>query len=333
MHAPATGDLFRRPALRPGVEIEEQPDGIALLYREQSCDLAVSDAGRHDLLALLRDLQCAPASVVELSAAHPAMAAGLPGLLEELDRLGLVTEASFELPADAVSGREFNARLRNLAQRTLRKSSRSRLFGLLNDCAAPRNVLIGYALEYYCLVRAAPGLIASALSHADSRQNQRSLQRFLMSELDHDLMLAESLASVDMEVDGLDHLLPLPSTFSLCSALGVFARQHLLSFKSVLFLFEMPGEQFNQALVRCCEAQGLSKAFWEPLLRHAHINDAMGHDDISGELLEDISAIGREEQLVVEKNLVLMMETMALQDEEIVDYYSREDALIPRLHL
>lgn len=215
----------------------------------------------------------------------------------------------------------------------MRKRGRSRLYGMLADGSAPRNVLIGYALEYYCLVRAAPGLIASALSHADSRQNQRSLQRFLMSELDHDQMLADSLASVDMEVTGLEHLQPLPSTFALCSALGVFARQHLLSFKSVLFLFEMPGEQFNQALVRCCERQGLARTFWEPLLRHAHINDTLGHDDITGELLEDISAIGREEQLVVEKNLVLTVETMALQDEEIVAYYSRADAAMPRLYL
>ncbi|KUM02162.1 iron-containing redox enzyme family protein [Chromobacterium subtsugae] len=333
MRAPGVHDLFHRPALRAGVEIQEQEDGVALLYRDQSCDLSVADEGRRELLALLDDLQRAPASMPELRASHPRMAASLPGLLEELDRLGLVTEARFELPADAISGLEFNSRLRNLAQRAMRKRGRSRLYGMLADGSAPRNVLIGYALEYYCLVRAAPGLIASALSHADSRQNQRSLQRFLMSELDHDQMLADSLASVDMEVTGLEHLQPLPSTFALCSALGVFARQHLLSFKSVLFLFEMPGEQFNQALVRCCERQGLARTFWEPLLRHAHINDTLGHDDITGELLEDISAIGREEQLVVEKNLVLTVETMALQDEEIVAYYSRADAAMPRLYL
>ncbi|AXT46764.1 MULTISPECIES: hypothetical protein [Chromobacterium] len=333
MHGPGTHDLFHCPALRPGVEIQQQDGGVALLYREQSCDLQVADEGRLQLLALLDDLQRAPASMSALRAAHPELAGTIPGLLEELDRLGLVTEASFELPDDALSGCEFNTRLRNLAQRAMRKRGHSRLYGMLSDGSAPRNVLIGYALEYYFLVRAAPGLIASALSHADSRQNQRSIQRFLVSELDHDQMLAESLASVDMEVEGLDHLQPLPSTFALCAALGVFARQHLLSFKSVLFLFEMPGDEFNRALVRCCERAGLDKGFWEPLLRHAYLNDTLGHDDITAELLQDISAISREEQLVVEKNLVLTIETMALQDEEIVDYYSRPDALMPRLYL
>lgn len=254
-------------------------------------------------------------------------------MLEELDRLGLLTESHYELPANILSGAEFNSRIRDLANRAIHRRCKSRFFTMMSEGTLTRDILIGYALEYYYLVRAAPGLIAPALAHADSRSNQRAIQKFLASELDHDLMLAQSLESVGIDTKQLNYLQPLPSTFALCSALGVFARQHLLSFKSILFLFEIPSIEFNQMLGHCCSKLGLPESFWKPLLKHAHINDALNHDDITADLLKDVTAISREEQLVVEKNIVLAIESMALQDEEIVKYYGRSGAVIPRVYV
>lgn len=333
MQAPSTNDLFRFPTLRAGVKVEDTGDAIALIYGNQSCDISADRESKEPLRALIDSIISGNATVDELRARHGSVAASIDPLLEELDRLGLVTESKFEAPADARSGQEFNARIRDLAVRATRSRCNSRLFSMMDDGSLTREMLIGYALEYYYLVREAPGLIAPALSQADSRKNRQAIQRFLVSELDHDLMLIESLKSAGIDTsDGkLDYLVPLPSTFALCAALGVYAKQHLLSFKSILFLFEIPSVRFNEALTAYCAKVGLPQAFSAPLLRHANINDSLDHEDVTFELLSDLTAISREEQLVVEKNVVLAIETMAQQEEEIIDYYGRPNVAIPRI--
>jgi hypothetical protein len=67
------------------------------------------------------------------------------------------------------------------------------------------------------------------------------------------------------------------------------------------------------------------------LLRHANINDSLDHEDITAELLGDLTAISPEEQIVVEKNVVLAIETMAQQEDELIAYYGRPNAVIPRI--
>lgn len=331
MQAPTTADLFTYPALRPGVEVQEEEDRIALIYRSQSCDIEVDPSSKDSVLALFKSIKSSVKSTEQLRLEYPTISESIAPLLEELDRLGLVTEGRFDRPAGARSGADLNASLRDLANRAMRRRCKSSLFNLMTAGTVTQAILVGYALEYYYLVRSAPGLIAPAMAHADTRASQRLIQRFLVSELDHDLMLAESLASIGIDAAKLDHMQPLPSTFALCSALGVFAKQHLLSFKSILFLFEIPSVDFNAAFVDNCLRLGLPEKFWKPILRHAHINDELDHDDITAELLSGITAISAEECLVVEKNLVLTIETMALQDEEIIEYYGRSNALAPRV--
>lgn len=333
MQAPTTNDLFTFPTLRAGVEVENTDDGIALIYGNQSCDIFADGETKEPLRALIDSMRKGNATVDDLRARHRSVAASIDPLLEELDRLGLVTESKFEWPTDVRSGPEFNARIRDLAVRAMRSRCNSRLFSMMEEGALTREMLIGYALEYYYLVREAPGLIAPVISQADSRKNRQAIQRFLVSELDHDLMLAESLkaAGIDTSDGKLDYLVPLPSTFALCAALGVYAKQHPLSFKSILFLFEIPSIRFNEALTAHCAKVGLPKAFSAPLLTHANINDSLDHEDVTAELLSDLTAISREEQLVVEKNVVLAIETMAQQEEEIIDYYGRPNAVIPRI--
>jgi hypothetical protein len=332
MQASSITELFTHPTLRKGVTIQTTEEEISLIYRNQSCDISVDSKSRSSVLALLKTIEDSPKSIQELRNEYPTLSGSITPILKELDRLGLITEAHFDWPSDVLSGSEFNSHLRDLANRVMRRC-KLRFFDLMTSGHIQREVLFGYVLEYYYLVRSAPGLIAPALAQADSRKNQRSIQKFFVSELDHDLMLAASLASVNIKADDLNYLQPLPSTFALCSALGVYAKQHLLSFKSILFLFEIPSIQFNNAFVDCCRKANLPDEFWQPLLRHAHINDALEHDDITANLLHDITAISAEEQLVVEKNLVLTIETMAYQDGEIIDYYSRPEALVPRTYM
>ncbi len=332
MQAPGTKDLFYRPILRDGIEMRESERGIALLYGNQSCDISTTDENSTQMRALVDSLKMGHTSIGELHTRHAQIHSAIDPLLEDLDRLGLITESQFTLSTDVRSGPEFNAHIRDLAGRATRARCKSKLYTMIEEGSLTREMLIGYALEYYYLVREAPGLIAPALSQADTRKNRNALQRFLVSELDHDLMLVECLRAVGIDTSPgkLDQLVPLPSTFALCAALGVYAKQHLLSFKSVLFLFEIPSVRFNKALSVYCEKIGLPEAFSEPLFKHANLNDSLDHEDITGDLLSDLSAVSREEQIVVEKNLILTIETMAQQEEEIISYYGRQDAIIPR---
>ncbi|MFD1558496.1 hypothetical protein ACFSHT_23150 [Paraburkholderia silviterrae] len=333
MLAPEISELFHCPTLRKGVRIEETTDGLSIIYGYQSCDISISAEARSSVRALIESMKIGNETLDQLRGRHPSVASSIDGLLGELDRLGLVTESSFEWPAGTLSGPEFNAHLRDLTVRAMQARCTSKLFSMMKDGSLTREMLIGYALEYYYIVRAAPGLIAPALSQADSRKNQQTIQRFLVSELDHDRMLAESLEAAGIDTSGgkLDSLLPLPSTFALCAALGVYAKQHLLSFQSILFLFEIPSVSFNEALASCCAKVGLPAEFAKPLLAHASINDALDHEDVTADLLAERSAICREEQLIVEKNLVLAIETMAQQEEEIIGYYGKPNAVIPRI--
>jgi hypothetical protein len=89
----------------------------------------------------------------------------------------------------------------------------------------------------------------------------------------HDHMLADALASVGIGSDLLDELIPLPSTFALCSTLGVLAAQDPLSFKSVVSIFEEANPRFNEVFARRCRQLDMPTGFSDPILRHATIND------------------------------------------------------------
>jgi hypothetical protein len=195
----------------------------------------------------------------------------------------------------------------------------------------PRAALIGYALEYFYIVRAAPGLIAPSLGHAEPMKVQKLLQGFLASELNHDDMLRQSLNAVSIRTDNLDYLQPLPATFALCASLGVYARQHPLSFKALLFLFEQPSVSFHLELANYCRDTGVPEGFWQPIARHATINDEFDHEDISLSLLSEIEAISPEEQMTVKKHVMLAIETMVLQENQILDYYGRQTVVQPRV--
>jgi hypothetical protein len=317
---------FRSPRLRPGVQVGWQNEAAVIEYRDQGCDLAfpaeaVDDVRR--LFAMLAD----GASVPRLERSVPALREQLPALLQELDRLGLLVETEIRRERGGQTGVEFYRRVRRLAARIKARGSRNEFYRALARAAATREQLAGYALEYYHLVHYAPRLIAPALAHTAPRRTERILQQFLASELGHDRMLLESLAAAGIQERDLEYVMPLPSTFALISALGVFAAQDPLSFKAVLFVYEEADDRFNRAFVRCCERAGLPPAFSGPIARHAAVNEEYDHGDISRQLMEDVPYVSPEEQQVVVKHVVIVIETLIKMEREILDHYSRPGSL------
>ncbi|MEI6000224.1 hypothetical protein H3V53_24380 [Paraburkholderia bengalensis] len=329
MRATTAADLFAAPRFRAGVQMIEDDDGLTLDYREQSC--SVETDGQGALKAFVDSLRRGDTSIPELKRRHPELAPEIDGLIEEFDRLGLLTESAFAEPKGCLSGVEFYHRLRKFAADTVEANSKSRLYQGLCDRTLPRSALIGYALEYFYIVREAPGLIAPALAHAGPVKVQKLLQGFLASELNHDDMLRQSLQAVSIRTDNLEHLVPLPATFALCASLGVYARQHPLSFKSLLFLFEQPSASFHIELANYCRETRIPEGFWRPIVRHASINDEFDHDDISLSLLAEIESVSPEEQMTVKKHLMLAIETMVLQENQILDHYGKQSIVKPRI--
>ncbi len=331
MEAITANEIFERPRFRQGTKLQIRSGSTSVEYRDQCCDLEATGA-EPELPSLLLSLLTGGKTIAELKNEYPKLATVIHSLIEDLDRQGLLTESEFISPSGTLSGHDFYFEIRASADQWMREKCKSLLFNGLKQNTLNPYVVIGYALEYFYLVRLAPGLIAPALAHTESISTLKRLQGFLASELNHDDMLMQSLEAVGIFPDDLGLMQPLPATFSLCASLGVYAKQHPLSFKALLFLFEMSSEEFNKALVEYCASNNLPAKFWEPLLRHAAINDELEHEDITYILLNEIEAICTEDQMIVMKNLLIAIETLALQEQQIIEYYSAANSLVPRVY-
>ena len=241
-----------------------------------------------------------------------------------------MTETKYE-PQEVRSGSQFYRELRRLVDRARQKYSDGRFYRGLLDGSINRQQLIGYALEYYHVVKMCPALLAPSLSYYETKNTTRILQDFFVSELHHDKMLAKSLAAVDIDESMLDRLVPLPMTFSVCASLGNYARQHPLSFKSALFLFEESNNKFHEAFRQHCIEVGLPERFYKPLLDHAMINDDGDHGDISRSLLAEVLGVSAEEELTVSRHICILVESLAVMEQQIITYYGDAKNPFPRL--
>ena len=246
----------------------------------------------------------------------------IPPLLQSFDQLRLLVESDQSAPRAVMTGTQLYREVRRIAERVTRSTAKSRFHRALMDQNACREQLVGYALEYYWIVKTAPGLIAPALASAHSRRERELLQAFLKSELGHDRFLAKALMTVGFSEAQLEAHQPLPSTFSLCASLGVYARQHPLSFKASLFLLEQAQPQFVDAFDDRCRMLGLPDGFFKPLRDHADLNSEFDHEDISRDLMTEIALVSGEEATVVKRHVALIIETLVQQENEILDYYA-----------
>ncbi|WP_437599872.1 iron-containing redox enzyme family protein [Sorangium sp. So ce590] len=324
-----TTDFFEKPRLRANVSIQVNDARCVLRYREQEYEIELAPETRSDALLLLEMLRAGGHSLDELSRKLPSLADEVGTICRDLDRFSLLTETSLK-PVEAKRGSQFYRELGRLIERVKRRyNTRPYYQGLLSGTIG-REQLIGYALEYYHIVRMCPGLLAPSLSHHESRKTREILQGFFVSELNHDVLLERSLAAVGVGRSELDRLVPLPMTFSVCCSLGVYARLHPMTFKAALFLFEEPDGDFNAAFKARCDALGLPKEFYDPIFEHASINEEGEHDHISELLFADVPCISEEEQHVVKRHICILVESLLLMERQIIDHYGKAGGTIPR---
>ena len=297
----------------------------------QRCSFEYSDQEALGVLRLLDDLRGGGLTVAELAARSPEIAEKIPPLLEELNHLRLLTESAPAAGGAVCSGAQLYREVRRVADRTLDRVGKSLFLRALLEDRATREQLIGYALEYHWIVKAAPGLIAPALANAHSRRARERMQDFLKSELGHDRYLASALAAAGVSEEEMELHQPLPATFALCAALGVYGRQHPLSFHACLFLFERAQPEFVDAFDDRCRDLGLPEVFYAPLRAHADLNEEFDHEDIAGALMELEPVVDAATSTVVKRHVSLMVETMVQQEEEILAFYGRPRDQVARV--
>lgn len=322
--------ILAKPRFRPSVQAKVGPSGAEIAIGETRCSFSFAAPHAAGVARLIADLEDGGRDIADLSARAPEIADRLPDLLVEFDRLRLLIESE-PAPTEARTGAQLYREVRRIADRTARRTARSSFLAALTEGRAGREQLIGYALEYFWIVKAAPGLIGPILASAHRAEESRMLQSFLKSELGHDAFLGKALAAAGVTRDEMERHQPLPSTFALGASLGVYARQHPLSFKASLFLFERGQPAFLDAFDARCRALGLPDGFHRPLRAHAELNDDYDHEDISRDLLALEEVVDAEACTVVKRHVALFVETMVWQEEEILAFYGADRPSIPRI--
>lgn len=319
-----------QPKFRLGVTTDIEPNEATIRIGKTRCAFAFETAEAPAVARLIAQLVGGGVAIDAMIAGVPEIADKVPALLQGFDAVRLLVESEPRTEG-LVSGAQLYREIRRIANRVTQRVARSAFHTALLEHRATREQLIGYALEYFYIVKAAPGLIGPALATARTPRERDLLQGFLKSELGHDAFLARALEAVGLTPDELEAHQPLPTTFALCAALGVYARQHPLSFKAVLFLFEVAQVAFVDAFDDRCRELDLPAAFYLPLRDHADLNADYEHADISRDLMALEGVVDREAAVVVKRNVALMIETMILQEEQILTFYAQPRAAIARI--
>lgn len=317
--------LFDHPKLRPGVLTSMTDGDMNIDYRDQGCTISSSDPASMHLLMI--ELQEGACTQEQLLGKFPALAAEIPGLISELDRLGLLTESAFPKTQNLISGQQFGRKLRQTSNAMFSDIGSSTLYGMMLAGKATKEMLIGYAVEYFHIVKNAPRIIAPALTHSCPEPVFQEIKALFLDEHDHDKLLVSSLKAVGIDEAVLRATVALPATFAVYASLGTLARQHFLSFICALDLFEAPYPEFNDAFRAACKAVGLPEAFWEPIVRHAAINVDGEHHRITERLLAYYPVISDEEARVVMINTTVLLETILWQDSQICAQYGATDSI------
>lgn len=322
--------LLQQPVFKERVLIKIQDSEIEVRHHHQGCSISIPPEYRTDTIKLFRLLQIGGLSLEQLAQSCPGIQEEIPELISDFSRRGLLVETTKEIESHGVSGQQFYRKLYRFIEHQKRQFTSSPFSQKMVDGTITKEQLIGYALESYHITHLCPRLLAPSLANYESVTTQKLLQDFFTSELNHDKLIENSLQSVGIKLEQLRRMQPLPMTFSICASLGIFATQHPLSFKAALLIFEQDDKTFHELFKQQCEQKGLPAGFYKPMLLHAGINEEGEHEDITRVLFSEIPYVSPAEQLVVQKNMAVLMESLVKRTHEIINYYGNSENQIPR---
>lgn len=324
---------FSKPKLREGVTFAADDNLLELNYRAQGCDIELCDIEPAIFNQFLGMLKQGCLTVEQLQQEFPVLSESMEDMLTEFDRLGLIQEANLVQSSGTLCGRDFYfQRLLPCIDRIQSQLGDSPLYQRMVEGKITKNELIGFALEYYHLVKMSPALISPALCHVSNESIRQQLLKLFIEEYDHDKIMIECLKAVGLEERQVLLRQPLSTSFCAYGSLGVYARQHFLSFFSALILFETPSHRFNEVFVKACKNLDFPDSFYKPLVKHSEINEDGSHDAVTLELLSEVPVISQQEQDTILIHITALIEMLNKQDRHIVEYYGKEDCDLMRVY-
>ena len=325
-----TRNLLQQPLFKERVFFQFKDTEIIISDSTQYFSISAPPEYYQEIVKLLRLLQFGGLSPENLGKACSKIQEDIPEILANFESRGLLIETENKVTSGGMSGSQFYRELWRFLERLKLQFSSFPFFSKMADETITKNELIGYALESYHVTHLCPKLLAPALANYESNRVQKLLQEFFVSELHHDTLLEKSLKSVGINSEQIETMQPLPTTLAICSSLGIFAKQHPLSFKAALMLFEQDEIEFYDLFKKQSQALELPEDFYKPILLHAGINQDAAHEDITGVLLAQIPYVTPSEQLEVKKNMGNLMELIVWRGSEIIDYYGNPNSVFPR---
>ena len=171
----------RMPRFRHTVNAVVRPTEAEIFMGGSQCAFEFPADDAESVSRLMLHLGSGGLTVNELASRSPGIAEQIPGLLAEFDRLRLLVESDSSAADGTRSGTQLYREVLRLADRVAGRVARSAFYNALVEGHAARQQLIGYGLEYYWIVKAAPGIIGPVLGMAHSAEERALLQDFLKS--------------------------------------------------------------------------------------------------------------------------------------------------------
>ena len=318
-----TIDFFQQPKIRESVSFNFEQKAMTFSYIDSEFELELDESVKDSMQDLLDLLRGGGYSFEELAIKSNMGQELVEQICREFDRFGVLTESD-DRSIGIKSGIQHYREMRRFML-SYQAPHRGVFFDKIVKGEASQRLLIGYAIEYYHIVHLCHSVLAPALGIVETPKTRQLLIDFFASELNHDAMLIESLNSVDIDQKMLESSMPLPAIFSICASLSTYAKQHPLTFKLILVLFEEYDHRFNLELVKSCKSLGMPTEFYQPLLKHSVINDEEDHEDVSRSLMEDVPSVTEEEARISKRHIQSLMEMMALVESQILEYYGNEN--------
>ncbi|MED4590508.1 iron-containing redox enzyme family protein [Priestia flexa] len=320
---------FKYPKLRKNVKIIENEEFITINYHGNSLDIGPSDTINIFDIKNFINLLNGKNSVEDISSKSNCFTK--EQVINYIDILDdyLLLEEGKEFQFKGKSGLNFILELEDYYSSWQNFSNETNLTKKILDKKASKNLLVGFAFEYYHVTRRCHECLTPAIakSHGETRLK---VFDFFIEEYRHDKLLIKSLTSLGFERSEIEDSMPLPYTQAIMNMLSKWAHTDILSFMAGIFIFEgsdYDGLAYKDALK---EYSDLPEDFAKYQNTHGDINIEGDHGHVTRDFFMDIDYISEEDQRRVIKNIRILNELHLRMHQNTIDYYDKEIVEIPR---
>ncbi|MBY4602884.1 MULTISPECIES: iron-containing redox enzyme family protein [Bacillus] len=319
---------FEKPKLRKKVRIEEKDEYLQISYHGFSLEIFPNEKVSLNVIKDLLNLLDGKHSLEQICEKVSLFSKEeIINYINELDEHWLLTEGT-ENKIEGKSGLDFIFYLEDLYAEWQNNIKETELTQLILNKGASKNLIVGFAVEYYHVTRRCHECISPAVAKSQGRIREKVLD-FFMEEYRHDKLLMKSLLSFDFDRKEIENSVPLPYTQAIMNMLSKWAHTDLLSFMAGIFLFEgtdYDGMEYKEAL----SSYNLPKDFVKYQNTHGDINIKGEHGQVTRDFYRELDYISPEDQIRVVNNIRMLNELHIRMHQNTIDYYNQINTVVPR---